>query len=225
LADEMELRLEQMALKVEVVKKYPPGEFGVEIPADTAVSPAFSFATQFLTGRETVVEFLPPKIPAWQQFASKYGSGKARKAIAAAAAVLIILIGLFSYQQVQLVHWQSRWNQMAVEVGELKAIEAKIKQYRPWSDDSILGLTILKEITTAFPEDGAVTAKTLEIRDLDSVICSGTARSMQYLVTVQGQLQKRPGIAGVKITQIRGRSPQLQFTLDIQCNEGGLRAN
>jgi len=226
LADEMELRLEQMALKVEVVKKYPPGEFGVEIPADTAVSPAFSFAAQFLAGRETMVEFLPPKIPAWQQFASKYGSGKARKAIAAAAAVLIILIGLFSYQQVQLVRWQSRWNQMAVEVGELKAIEGKIKQYRPWSDDSILGLTILKEITTAFPEDGAVTAKTLEIRDLDTVICSGTARSMQYLVNVQGQLQKRPGVAGVKITQIRGRSPQLQFTLDIQCNEGGLlRAN
>jgi hypothetical protein len=223
LADELELRLEQ--LKVEVVKNYSSGDFGVEIPSDAAVSPAFSFAAQYLAGRETPVEFLPPKIPAWQQFAAKYGSGKARKAIAAAAAVLIILIGLFGYQQVQLVHWQSRWNQMSGEVGELKAIENKIHEYRPWSDDSIRGLTILKEITTAFPEDGAVTAKTLEIQDLNKVVCSGTARSMQSLVTMQGQLQKTAGIAGVKITQIRGRSPQLQFTLDIQCNDGGLRAN
>jgi hypothetical protein len=225
LADEMELKLEHMALKVEVVKNYSADEFGVEFPRDAVVSPAFSFAARFLAGGDTPVEFLPPKVPAWQQFAAKYGSGRARQAIAAGAAVLVVLIGLFGYQEVQLVHWQSRWNQMAGEVGELKAIEGKIREYRPWSDDSIRGLTILKQITTAFPEDGAVTAKTLEIRDLDTVICSGTARSMQSLVTVQGQLQKTPGIAGVKITQYRGRPPQLQFTMDIQCNEGGSRAN
>lgn len=225
LADEIELKLEQMALKVEVVKGYSSSEFGVQIPADAAVSPAFSLAAQYLAGRETFVEFLPPKIPAWKQFADKYGSGKARKAIAAAAAVLIILLALFVYQQAQLIHWQSRWNQMSVEVGELKSIESKIQQYRPWSDDSVRGLTILKQITSAFPEDGVVTAKTLEIRDLSTVVCSGSARSMQSLVATQGQLQKTPGIAGVKIVQIRGRSPALQFILDIQCNEGGLRAN
>ena len=225
LADEMELRLEQMALKVEVVKNYSVGEFGVEIPSDAAVSPAFSFAAQYLAGRDTVVEFLPPKVPAWQQFAAKYGSGKARQAIGLAALLLICLIGGFGYQEVELIRWESRWKQMSGEVGDLKAIENKIHQYRPWSDDSIRGLTILKEITTAFPEDGAVTAKTLEIQDLNKVVCSGTARSMQSLVNMQGQLQKTPGIAGVRITQIRGRSPQLQFTLDIQCNDGGLRAN
>jgi hypothetical protein len=223
LADELELRLEQ--LKVEVVNNYSSREFGIEIPSGAVVSPAFSFAAQYLAGSDPLVEFLPPKIPAWQQFAAKYGSGKARKAIAVAAVVLIVLIGLFSSQEVLLVHWQSQWKQMAGEVGELKAIENKIHQYRPWSDDSIRGLTILKQITSAFPDDGAVTAKTLEIQDLNTVICSGSARSMQSLVFMQGQLQKTPGIAGVKITQIRGRSPQLQFILNIECNEGGLRAN
>jgi hypothetical protein len=225
LADELELRLEQMSLKVELARTYAPGEFGVEIPPDTAVSSAFSFAAQFLAGRETFVEFLPPKIPAWKEFASKYGSGKARKAIGAAAAVLVILLGLFLYQEVQLVHWQSRWNQMAGDVKELQGIEAKIQQYRSWTDDSVRGLAILKQITLAFPEDGAVTAKNVEIRDLSTVICSGTARSMQSLFMTQGQLQKTPGIAGVKVTQIRGHSPALQFTMDIQCSEGGLRAN
>jgi len=225
LADELELRLEQMSLKVDVVRNYSPDEFGVQIPSDAAVSPAFSFAAQFLAGRDPAVEFLPPKIPAWKQWTAKYGTGKARQAVAAAAAVLVILLGLFLYQEIQLMRWQSRWDQMAAEVGELKAIEGKIQEYRPWSDDTIRGLTILKQITSAFPEDGAVTAKTLEIRDLSTVVCSGTARSMQSLVITQGQLQKTPGIAGVKVTQIRGRSPQLQFTLDIQCVEGGFRAN
>jgi hypothetical protein len=225
LADEIELRLEQMALKVEVVKGYSSGDFGVEIPSDAPVSPAFSFAAHFLEGRETFVEFLPPKIPAWKQFTEKYGSGKARKAIAATTIVLLLLIGVFGYQEVQLMRWQSRWDQMKLEVADLKVINDKIDKYRPWSDETVRGLSILKEITTAFPEDGAVTAKSLEIRDLNTVVCSGIARSMQSLVWTQGQLQHQPGIAGVKVTQIRGHSPQLQFTLNIQCVEGGIRGN
>ena len=224
LADEIELRLERLALKVDVVKKYSPGEFGVELPPDVAVSPAFSFAAQYLAARDAFIEFLPAKIPAWQQLTTKYASGRARQAIMAAAAVLVILGGLFFYQEVQLVSWNSRWDKMSKEVGELKAIQDKIELYQPWSDNSIRGLTILKQITTAFPDDGAVTAKSLEIRDLSTVVCSGTARSMQSLLLTQDHLQKTSGIAGVKLTQIRGRSPALQFTLNIQCN-GGLSAN
>jgi hypothetical protein len=224
LADELELRLEQLNLKIEVVTRYAPNEFGVEIPADTAVSPAFSFAAHFLAGRDPFVEFLPPKIPAWQQFASKYGSGKARKAIAAAVTVAVILLGLFLYQQVLLVRWQSKWDQMKVEAGELKSIQAKIEKYRPWDDQKVSGLTILKQITLAFPDDGAVTAKTLEIRDLNTVVCTGIAHSLQSLSSTQSTLQRTPGITGVKVTQVRGHSPALQFTMNIQC-EGGIRAN
>jgi hypothetical protein len=83
----------------------------------------------------------------------------------------------------------------------------------------------LKLLSQAFPEDGSVTAKTLEIRDLTTVICSGTARSMQALVNTQGQLEKKPGISGVKITRFIGHAPSIQFTMDIQCNDGGLHAN
>jgi len=224
LADELELRLEQMGLNIEVVKGYAPDAFGVHFPPEAAVSPAFSFGAQYLEGSGTLVEFLPPRVPAWQQYAEKYGSGKARKALLAAAAALVVLLGLFLFQEVQLVHWQSRWNQMSGEVTELKAIEAKIQQYRPWSDEQIRGLSILKLLAQAFPQDGSVTAKTLEIRDLSNVICSGSAHSMQALVNTQGQLERKPGISGVKITRIVGHAPSLQFTLDIQCN-GDLRAN
>lgn len=221
LADEIELRLEQMALKVEVVKTYAPGEFAVQAPVDAPVSPAFSFAVQYLTGRETLIEFLPPKVSAWQQYATKYGSGKARLALIGAAALVVVVGGPFLYRELELMHWQSRWNQMSTQVNELKAIEGKIQQYRPWTDESVRGLTILKQITQAFPEDGSVTAKTLEIRDLNTVICTGTARSIPALSATQGQLLKTPGIVRVSLLNTRGR----QFTMEIQCNEGGLRAN
>jgi hypothetical protein len=224
LADETELRLEQMSLKVEVVKAYAPGEFGVQLPSDAAISPAFSFAVRYLANSESVIEFLPPKVPAWKQFADKYGSGKTRKGVAAAAAVVGVVLLLFLYQEVQLIRWRAHWKQMSAEVTELKATTAKIEQYRAWSDDSIRGLTILKAITSAFPEDGAVTAKTLEIRDLNTVICSGNARSRQAVVATQQQLSKTAGIAGVKVTQMRGNPPAVQFTMDIQCS-GGISAN
>jgi hypothetical protein len=224
LADELELRLEQLSLKVEVVKSYVPSEFGVQFPADTAVSPAFSFAVQYLTGTDVALEFLPPKIPAWQQFASKYGSGKARQAVAAGAAVLVILLALFLYQQVQLSLWKSRWNAMSIQVGDLQSISANIQKYQPWYDRNFRGLQIMKEITSAFPDDGTVTAKTLEIRDLNTVVCNGVARSMPFLLTMEEQLQRTSGISAVKLTQVRGRAPALQFTLNIQCT-GGLSAN
>lgn len=220
LADELELRLEQLSLKVDVVKSYAPGEFGVQLPADAPVSSAFSFAAAYLAGGEAALEFLPPKIPAWQQLTAKYGTGKTRQAMAAGAVAVVILAGLFMYQEVQLVHWQSRWNQMSAEVGDLKKLENNIQQYQPWYDRNFRGLQILKQITAAFPEDGTVTARTVEIRDLNTVTCSGVARSTGYLLSVQEQLEKTSGVTGVKIAQMRGRSPNWQFTLDIQFSGG-----
>ena len=226
LADEIELRLEQLSLKVEVIKNYAPGEFGVQIPADAPVSPAFSFAAAYLAGADTTLEFLPPTIPAWQQFASKYGTGKARKAMAAAAVAAVILFGLFLFQEVQLVHLKSRWKTMSADVGQLEDMEAKIDQYRPWHDDRypFRALQIIKQITAAFPEDGTVTAKTLEVHDLNTVVCSGVARNNQYLLSTVERLQESSGISSVNLTQVRGRDPARQFTLNIQFN-GPIHAN
>jgi hypothetical protein len=225
LADELELKLEQLGLKIEVVKTYQAGEFGVEIPSDAPVSPAFSFGAEYVAGRSTFIEFLPPKVPAWKQYADKYGTGRARKAIALASLVVLVLIGLFAYQQIQLAHWQSQWNKMSTDVTQLKVISDKIQKYQPWGDKNVTGLTILKQIATAFPQTGEVTVKSLEIRDLNTVVCTGVARSMPSLTQTQGQLRRTQGIAGVNLVSSRGHAPNLQFTLNIQYNAGALRAN
>ena len=80
LADEMELRFEPMGLGVDTVSAYAPDEFGVELPAEASVSPAFSVAARALTGQKPAFEFLPPKPTTLEALVRKYSSGKLRTA-------------------------------------------------------------------------------------------------------------------------------------------------
>ena len=80
--------------------------------------------------------------------------------------------------------------------------------------------TILRQVTLAFPEDGTVTAKTIEIRDGSTVSCSGNARDIAALLAMQAKLRVMKGITDVHITQQRGKSP-MQFTFDFKYGNGG----
>ena len=71
-------------------------------------------------------------------------------------------------------------------------LQEQIRQYRPWYDESVRGLTILKRLTENFPEDGSVTAKTVEIRDLNAVTCTGIARNYQALLKTVERLRGMP---------------------------------
>jgi hypothetical protein len=224
LADEIELRLEPMGLKVERVARYAPGRFGVQLPPDAAVSPSFSLAAAKLTGQPWGFEFLPPKISAWQQLNARYSSGRLRFAGAAAGAVVLIVGGLFGFQQWQLARLGSQWKGMEARVEDLDKVQKQIRQFRPWSHDSVRALSILRQVTLAFPEEGSVTAKTVEIHDLNTVTCTGTAQNNRSLLAVVDKLSKTEGVKDPKIVNTRGRSP-VQFTLDFQCGEGGTSAN
>jgi hypothetical protein len=224
LADEIELRLEPMGLKVEQVKHYPPGEFGVQLPPEAVVSPAFSLAAEHLVGRAVPFELLPPRVTAWQQVTTRYSSGRLRFVSAGAAALLLIVGAAFGYQQWELNRLGSRWAGMVGKKKELDKLQEQIRQFRPWYDDNLGGLSILKQLTSAFPSTGDVSAKSVEIRDLNTVTCTGTAKDNQSLLKVTENLRKA-GISDVKVDMIRGRAPALQFTFDFHWNEGGKRAN
>jgi hypothetical protein len=226
LADEMELAFDPMGLSVEVIKAYAPGEFGVEIPSDAQVSAAFSLAARYLVGQSPVFEFLPPKPTVLEQFVSRYSSGKFRTAGAAAAAIVAIVLGLFLYQQIELVRLGSQWKAMSAKVTDLTALQAKIQRYQPWYDTSFRALTILKQLTMAFPEDGAVTAKTIEIRGGNIVTCTGTATDNGVFLKTLSQLRATEGVSSVTVEQLRGKAP-MQFTFDVQLanGKGGTSAN
>ncbi|HSU55048.1 MAG TPA: hypothetical protein VLT36_13395, partial [Candidatus Dormibacteraeota bacterium] len=221
LADEMELRFESGGLKVEIVSRYSAADFGVQVPGERAVAPAFSLAANYLADRKPAFELLPPRVSPWQQMSNRYATGKLRKAGAVAGAIAAIIIAAFVFQQIQLVSLRSQWNGMSAQVKDLKGLEDRIKQFRPWYDENYRDLSILKALTQAFPEDGVVSAKTIEIRDLSTVTCTGTTRDQRELLKMLERLRADTNsIANLKIGPIRGAKPPMQFSFDFQWKEG-----
>jgi hypothetical protein len=219
LADDLDLRFEAAGLQSEVVTAYTPNEFRAQLPAQTPVSGAFSLAARYLTDRPTVFEFLPPKPTAWERLNSRYASGKLRTAGAVAAALLLLVGSLFACQQIELSILNTRWNKMADKVTELDGIQTQIHQYRPWFDDSFQELSILRVLTLAFPEEGSVTAKSVEIQNGSTVICSGTAHDQASFLQTLNQLRAANGVRELKVEQIRGKTP-MQFTFNFQWLKG-----
>jgi hypothetical protein len=224
LADEMELRFEPAGLVVEAVAAYAPDEFGVLLPPEASPSAAFSLAARLLAGQSPAFEFLPPKPTALEQFLAKYPSGRFRTAGTVAAAAVALAGGLFLVQEVQLLWLRSQWSGMSAKVRELDGLQQQIRQYRPWFDESYRDLSILKQLTLAFPEDGVVTAKTVEIREGNVVSCSGNARNNAALLRMLTQLRARDGVKDLKVEQIRGKAP-IQFTFEFHWNQGGGNEN
>ena len=213
LADEMELRFELMGLQVEVVRSYTPNEFGVQLPADAAVSPMFSLAARWLTDQAPAFEFLPPKPSAWQQIVTKYSSGRLQTIGAVAAGMVLIVIGVFGFQQWELMRLRSQWSAMSDKVKELDILQQQILRYHPWFDGSFSGLSILRQLSLSFPEDGVVSARTVEIHNGNVVTCSGVSRDNTALLAMWKQLATASGVNDLKVDQIRGKSPgQFSFT-------------
>jgi len=194
LADELELRFEPAGLKVEYVSAYAANEFGLTLPVETPVSPAFSLAARFLAESKPPFEFLPPKPNFLERLATKYSSGRLRTTGAAAAGIAALVIGLFLVQQIQLWHYRSQWSRLAAKVGELQAIQDNLHQYRSWYAGTFPNLAILRQLSLAFPEDGSVTAKSIEVRDGRTVTCSGTVTDYPALLAMQARLRAADGL-------------------------------
>jgi len=213
-----------MGLSVEVVAACPPDEFGAQLPPAAPVSAAFSLAARLLVEQLPPFDFLPPKPTLIEQFAAKYSSGPLRTTGAIAAGIVAIVGGLFLYQQIQLWRLRSQWNGMSAKVGELQVIQDQIRQYRPWFDDSFRDLAVLRQLSLAFPEDGTVTAKTIEIREDNTVSCSGNARDYTALLAMQAKLRTADGVSRLKLDLIHGKSP-MQFTFNFHYGNGGGNEN
>ena len=104
-----------------------------------------------LAGRRALFEFLLPKVTPLQQLAARYSSGRLRTAISAAAAVALVAGGLFFFQQCQLWRLESQWAKLQPTVQQLEGVQEQIRQYRPWFDESVRGLTILRTSHRGLP--------------------------------------------------------------------------
>jgi len=197
------------------VRDLPGTALTFRLPPDSPASEAMAVAATSLSDAAPVLEFLPPRVSAWQQFAARYPSGRLAY-VGAAVGTLAALVALaFLGQQFVLWKWQGKWDGMKARVSGLESIQKDIRLYRPWFDDSVRSLSILRRLTEAFPEDGSVTAKSVEIRSSSRVTCSGTARDTQAWLRMLDQLRNGRGIADVQVEQVRGKSP-LEFTFNFR---------
>ena len=177
--------------------------------------PALAMAARHVGGRPASFEFLAPRVSPWQQLAARFSSGRAAHYGIAAAAVVLLVAGAFLVQQARLMSLRSRWNGMAKTVAHVEELQANLKKYRPWFDDSVPSLLVLRTLTMAFPEDGSLTAKTVELREGATVVCSGTANDSFTLNRTLEKLRTVPAVRDVTVDQMRGKSP-VQFSFNFK---------
>ncbi len=225
LAELLTPRLETQGLKVEPVRTHAQNEFGIKLPINTPVSAALALAMHRLAGNKATLEFLPPKISAWQQISSKYSSPKLVTVGATAGAIAAVVLLAFFVQQSLLWYWGHRWHSIEKQVYVLEDTQKNIRTFRPWYDASFRELSVLRRLTEAFPEDGTVSAKQIEIRDpnkpgeLLTITCTGTARTRTALLGVKDKLAKARNVQDIHTQMERGTSP-MEFTFDFKWSEG-----
>jgi hypothetical protein len=179
---------------------------------------AEAVARRWLERSGPVLEFLPPRPGRLAVLLARYDSKRLAVAGAAAGALVLLTLGALGWQQYTLWSLRSEWRGMQVRVTGLAAVQTLIRDYRPWYDTSFHSLSILRGLTECFPDNGTVTAKSVELHGSAGVSISGTARDNASLLRTLEQLRKTREVHELKIEQIRGKAP-LQFTLSLRWGE------
>lgn len=224
--DDIQPRASTMGLSVELIDKCSPGHFEKVIPVEGPLSPALALAVHYLGGAAQPLEYLPPKVNLLQQyFSNQVSSQKFMLVGAVVGFVLLCVLGVFGWQQWQISRLERQWNGMEKRVNDLKFSQKQIRRFRPWYDESFHSMTVLKKITEAFPQDGSVTAKSLELRENSIVTCTVTAMDNQSYLKLLDKLRATKGVLKVNLEQGRGLAPNILFSFNLQWEGENSNAN
>ncbi len=218
-AEAIQPRLLAFGLTVERAPDLKAETIPFRLPTHAPASPALAVAVHAAAGLRPAFDFLPPRISAWQEFASRYPSQRLVWAGSAAGAIAALTLVLFLGQQFFIWRWQTRWDAIKTKVAKVESMQREVRRYQPWFDPSVRSLSILRRLSEAFPEDGSVSAKTIEIRGPTRVACSGTARDQQAWLGMLDKVRSSAGIADVTVEQVRGKAP-VEFSFNFVW-EGG----
>jgi hypothetical protein len=180
---------------------------------------AIAAAANKLLGHESEIQFQAPHTNALTKFINRVSARSTLWLGGVAAAALLIFGFLFLYQHVKLIRLEARWSELAPQVEEVETLQANVRAFRSWFDNSAISLTIAKKLTNAFPEDGSVWATSLSIVDRERVVCVAKAENDAAWLGVHEALRNTPGVNDVKLTQVRGSSPY-QFSLSYRWAPG-----
>ena len=182
---------------------------GKNLAAETAER----LAGHWLENSAPDLEFLPPHPSRWSRLMARYNSKRLATAGFAVAVLVVLALAAFGWQEYRRWTLRSEWGDMQPQVVKLDAVQRQIDEFRPWYSDT-RSLVILLRVSECFPDNGSVTAKSFEVHGTTTSIVSisGTARDNASLLRVQEQLRSAKEVQGLKIEQIRGKTP-MQFTL------------
>lgn len=185
-----------------------------ECPPEGAEAPpsAQAAAARFLQRRPVTFEFVVTQINRWQAGMQRFENPRFRWMVGAGAAVIIIPLLVFSIRSNMESSLESEWNGMRRTVADLDDLQAQIRQFRPWFDTTPHALQLLESLVTAFPEQGDVWAKGIEITEGSKVTCTGFARNQAALIVLLDRLRMRKDITELRAPQVRGENP-VQFSL------------
>ncbi|MDA1274615.1 MAG: hypothetical protein O2960_11275 [Verrucomicrobia bacterium] len=182
---------------------------------DRTILPGLGLAAGRMLGHPPRFEFLPPKISALPQVLARVSARKLVSAGIGLGCVLFLTIAAFSVQHWRLRSLETQWKGIQPKATELEDLQRRIRRYRSWFDESHPTLTIMRKLTEAFPAEGSVWVKRLEIRDLSTVTCSGTAKDFAAFQEMIERLRAVKQVGDLKQDQLQGNSP-LQFSINFQ---------
>ncbi|MSU23433.1 MAG: hypothetical protein EXS32_06355 [Opitutus sp.] len=182
-----------------------------------AAEMAERLAANWLEDGAPGLEFLPPRPGRWALLLARYNSKRLATAGFAVGGLAVLAVLAFAWLEFERWSLRSEWNGMKAQVVALDAVQGKIREFRPWYDTTFRSLSIMKRVTECFPDHGGVTAKSFEVRGGAIITISGTARDNASLLRVQEALHQAKEVSGLKVEQIRGKTP-MQFTLTFRWN-------
>jgi hypothetical protein len=186
------------------------------VPGDEAPPAAgFAAAGHFLKREPVVFEFLPPRVHRLEQWLVRFGDRRNRWIAGAAAAVVLLPVLAFFVRSRIESSLNSEWQRLGGTVSELEQVQQKIRQFRSWFDPAPQTLPILEAVAAAFPDQGDVWARIIEVGEGGRVTCTGSARTQAAVMTMLERIRTRPEVETVQVQQMRGDNP-VQFTVIIK---------
>ncbi|MDP8243367.1 MAG: pilus assembly protein PilM [Candidatus Hinthialibacter antarcticus] len=179
------------------------------------ISPIYQAANQFVRDKKAQIEFLPPKVNRLKQWASKISSRGSLLAGASVSIVLVVVIAALLYQHFTWSGLNSRWEKIRDQVDEVSLIQNNVRQFRPWFDESLPVLSSIQSLVEAFPEEGSVWVKIIEIDGNQAISCSGFTRDNRALSEMLNRLYQDERIQNLNLEQRLGEAPTT-FTFKFQ---------
>lgn len=175
---------------------------------------ALESAVKARLANQRALEFLQPKRRPFRIFAEKASSQRNVWIGGSVGTLVFLVVAIFYFQGWRLKALEREWNGMAEKVKTLEIKQSKIRQFRPWYDNSAPSLQIARQLAESFPKEGSVWLKSIEIKENRQVRCAGSARDNQDRLDLISRLRAADNIHELATPNITAKQFDFKFVWD-----------